>query len=60
MNLVINAAYLVAIVASVGLFLFSYFEALQIINQDGRVKGGSMIAGFSFALFFALMAYTLS
>ncbi|CAG9620894.1 hypothetical protein [Sutcliffiella rhizosphaerae] len=59
MDLVKNTAFFVALIASLGMFLLAYFEALKITNQEGKVKGGNMILGFSLAVFFALMANVL-
>lgn len=60
MDLIKYSAFLVALLTSIGLFLFAYFEGVRISNTDGKVRGEGMIVSLSLALFFAMMATRLS
>ncbi|MCM3619081.1 hypothetical protein M3936_15945 [Sutcliffiella horikoshii] len=59
MDLIKYAAFLIALLTSIGLFLFAYFEGLRLSESDGKVRGESLITSFSLALFFAIMATRL-
>jgi hypothetical protein len=47
-------------IMSVFLFLLGYWEAIKIGEEQGRVKGGTMIFCFVMGLIFALFANTFS
>ncbi|WP_404444825.1 hypothetical protein LG307_17925 [Sutcliffiella horikoshii] len=59
MDQVKYAAYIVALITSIGLILFAYFEGLRICEEEGKVRGEGFIASFSLGIFFAMMATRL-
>ncbi|NLP51084.1 hypothetical protein [Bacillus sp. RO1] len=59
MDLVKYAAFLVALLTSIGLLLFAYFEGLRISDKEGKVRGEGFIVSFSLGIFFAMMAMRL-
>ncbi|KMJ58735.1 hypothetical protein AB685_06520 [Bacillus sp. LL01] len=59
MDMIKYAAFSVALLTSLGLFLFSYFEGLRISNEEGKIRGEGFIASVSLAMFFAIMATRL-
>ncbi|MCG1021894.1 hypothetical protein [Sutcliffiella horikoshii] len=60
MDLIKFTAFLIALLTSIGLFLFAYFEGVRLSESEGKVRGENMIMSFSLALFFAIMATRLS
>ncbi|MGD6832691.1 hypothetical protein ACQCT5_11040 [Sutcliffiella halmapala] len=59
MIVVKDVAMVVALLSSMGLFLYGYFEGLRLCNQRGRVRGEGVIFSFSLAMVFALIANDL-
>ncbi|MBM7622430.1 hypothetical protein JOC95_004347 [Bacillus tianshenii] len=59
MIVVKDIAMVVALLSSMGLFLYGYFEGLALCNQEGKVRGEGVIIGFSLAMVFALIANDL-
>ncbi|MEA3320208.1 hypothetical protein FZC76_16850 [Sutcliffiella horikoshii] len=59
MDLVKYAAFLVALLTSIGLLLFAYFEGLRISDKEGKVRGEGFIVSLSLGIFFAMMATRL-
>jgi hypothetical protein len=59
MIVVKDVAMVVALLSSMGLFLYGYFEGLRLCNQNGRVRGEGVIISFSLAMVFALIANDL-
>ncbi|WP_339147458.1 MULTISPECIES: hypothetical protein [unclassified Sutcliffiella] len=60
MYLLKYTAFLIALLTSIVLFLFAYFEAVRISESEEKVRGENVIMSFSLALFFAIMATRLS
>jgi hypothetical protein len=59
MDLVKYAAFMVALLTSIGLFLFAYFEGVRLSNADGKVRGEGVVFSFSLAMVFAILANKL-
>ncbi|WP_223701563.1 hypothetical protein [Sutcliffiella deserti] len=59
MFLVKDIAFIVALLSSIGLFLFGYFEGVRLCNKKGKVRGEGVIASISLAMVFALLANSL-
>lgn len=59
MVVVKDVAMVVALLSSMGLFLYGYFEGLRLCNEKGKVRGEGVIISFSLAMVFALLANDL-
>jgi len=59
MDLVKYAAFIVALLTSIGLLLFAYFEGLRISDTEEKIRGEAFIASLSLGMFFAMMATRL-
>ncbi|WP_096156852.1 MULTISPECIES: hypothetical protein [Bacillus] len=56
MDVVQNIAMIVALLSSILLFLYGYFEGIKMFNKKGKVRGEGIIFSFSLAMVFALFA----
>lgn len=59
MDLVKNVAMIVALMSSVGLFLYAYFEGIKLFEKKGKVRGEGVIFSFTLAMIFAIFANKL-
>ncbi|WP_078379271.1 hypothetical protein [Sutcliffiella halmapala] len=60
MVLVKDVALVVALLTSMGLFLYGYFEGIRLCNKKGKVRGEGVILSFSLAMVFAILANNLN
>ncbi|MFZ3590589.1 hypothetical protein ACOI1C_15385 [Bacillus sp. DJP31] len=58
--MIFQATMMLSFIMSVFLFLLGYWEAMKISDEQGRVRGGTMIFCFVMGLIFAMFAHSFS